>query len=91
MTEDERLAYLLRIEQEGENSYRPGWPMDKRYPYDTPEYNAFEAGWRKAFRKAGNPQSFPLPKWEVNPLPPYKPPAKFNSYAEARGKSQPED
>ena len=61
--------------------------MDKRYPYDSPEYKAFEAD-RK---KVGPYQAaVPMPAWMQNPAP-YKPPAKFNAYAEARGKSQPED
>lgn len=89
MTDEDRHAYLLRIEQEGANSYRSGWPMDKRYAYDTPEFNAFEAGWRNALRKVGNHNALPMPSWALDP-PPYKPP-KFNAYAEARGKAQPDE
>ncbi|ULR90899.1 hypothetical protein [Comamonas sp. B21-038] len=91
MTEDERIAHLMRIEQEGQNSFLSGFPMEKRYPYDSPEYNAFEAGWRKGFRSAGHQQSSLIPRWAVESFEPYKPPAKFNSYAEAKGKPQPDD
>ena len=90
MTEEERLAYLLRIEQEGQNSFRSGMPMEKRYPYDSSEFNAFEAGWRKGFR-IGSQQSALIPNWAADTFEPYKPPVKFNSYAEAKGKPQPSD
>lgn len=91
MNEEKRLEYLLRIEQEGQNSFRAGIPMDKRYPYDTLEFNAFEAGWRKGFRHAGSRQPSLIPNWATDPFEPYKPPVKFNSYAEAKGKPQPDD
>lgn len=91
MTEEKRLAYLLRIEQEGQNSFRSGSPMEKRYPYDSPEFNAFEAGWRKGFRIAGAGQQSLIPNWATGSYEPYKPPVKFNSYAEAKGKPQPDD
>lgn len=91
MIEDEHFDSLIQIEQEGQNSFRLGLPMEKRYPYDSPEYNAFEAGWRKGFRSAGHQQPSLIPKWALESFEPYTPPAKFNSYAEAKGKPQPDD